>query len=117
MPTIRDVVQTLGEREGVEAVLVLSRDGLTIDAMSHNGVDLEGLAALVPAVAAACTRLGSATDSGGFGTGVVEYEGGMVIVAELTADALLAILFRPGTNIGSVLYELQRHRTSIAGLL
>ena len=77
MPTIRDVVQTLSNREGVDAVVLLSRDGLTIDAQASNGVDPDGLAALVPGVVAACTRLGSAAERGGFGTSVLEFEQGI----------------------------------------
>lgn len=117
MPTIHDVVQALGSREGVDAVLVLGEDGLTIDAHAGAGLDADGLAALVPSVTAACEQLGSAAERGGFGVGLVEYANGMVLVAELTADTLLAMVFAAGANVGSHLYELKRHRTAIAELL
>ncbi len=117
MTTIRDVVKTLVSRDGVEAVILLSGDGLTIDAQAADGLDSDGLAALVPGVVAACNRLGTAAGRGSFGTGIVEYEDGMALVAGLTTDALIAMVFRPGTNIGSLLYELQRHRSAIAELL
>lgn len=117
MPTIRDVVQVLAGRQGVDAVVVAGRDGLTIDAHAANGLDIDGLAALVPAVAEACRQLGDAAERGGFGTGVVEFAGGLVLIAELNPDALLAIFFKPETNIGSLLYELRRHRAAIARLL
>ncbi len=117
MPTIRDVVQTLSKRDGVDAVILLSRDGLIIDAQCADGVDADGLAALVPGVVDACNRLGTAAERGGFGTGIIEFEHGMALVAELTAESLLAMVFRPESNIGELLYELQRHRSAIAGLL
>lgn len=117
MATIRDVVQVLRAREGVDAVIVLGRDGLTIDAAASDGVDTEGLAALVPSVVAACSRLGNAATRGDFSVGAVEYAKGMVVVATLSAEALLAVFVRPGTNIGVLLYELHRHRPAIAGLL
>jgi predicted regulator of Ras-like GTPase activity (Roadblock/LC7/MglB family) len=117
MPNIRDVVQALGSRDGVDAVIVLGRDGLTIDAHAADGLDADGLAALVPPVVAACNRLGGAADRGDFGTGVVEYADGLVLVAEISSDALLAIFFKANTNVGSLLYELRRHRAAIAGLL
>ncbi len=117
MPTIRDVVRALGSRAGVDAVVVAGRDGLTIDAHTRNGLDIDGLAALVPAVAEACRQLGDAAERGGFGTGVVEFDGGLVLIAELNAEALLAVFFRPDTNIGTLLYELRRHRVAIARLL
>lgn len=117
MSTIRDVVQMLGKREGVDAVIVLGRDGLTIDAHAGDGLDPDGLAALVPSVVAACNHLGAAAGRGGFGTGLVEYDEGMALVAELTPETLLAMFFKPGTNVGSHLYELRRHRQAIASLL
>jgi predicted regulator of Ras-like GTPase activity (Roadblock/LC7/MglB family) len=117
MPTIRDVVQALGSRDGVESVIVLGRDGLTIDAHTSDGLDADGLAALVPPLVAACNRLGGAAGRGGFGTGLVEYADGLALVAEIGPEALLAIFFKPNTNVGSLLYELRRHRAAIAGLL
>jgi predicted regulator of Ras-like GTPase activity (Roadblock/LC7/MglB family) len=117
MPTIRDVVKALRTREGVEAVIVLGRDGLTIDAQAGDGLDTDGLAALVPAVVTSCTRLGNAATRGEFSLGAVEYAGGMIVIAALSPEALLAVLVRGDTNIGGLLYELHRHRPAIAGLL
>jgi predicted regulator of Ras-like GTPase activity (Roadblock/LC7/MglB family) len=117
MPTIRDVVHAFGEREGVEAVILLGRDGLPIDSSIVDGLDTEGLAALVPSLVAACEQLGDAANRGGFGTGLVEYARGMALVTELTDEALLAVLFAPGTNVGHHLFELRRHREAIAALL
>ncbi len=117
MPTIRDVVQALGRREGVDAVIVLGRDGLTIDSATRDGLDTDGLAALIPSVAAACSRLGSAAARGEFTSTVVEFGRGMIVVTVLTPDVLLAISVAEGVNIGAMLFELHRHRASIAGLL
>jgi predicted regulator of Ras-like GTPase activity (Roadblock/LC7/MglB family) len=117
MPTIRDVVKTLGQREGVDAVIVLGRDGLTIDAHIADGLDPDGLAALVPSVVSACSRLGAAAGRGGFGMSVVEYDQGLALVSEITPETLLTVFIKEGTNIGGLLYELQRHRAAIAELL
>jgi len=117
MPTIRDVVQALGNRDGTDAVIVLGRDGLVIDSRVRNGLDSENLAALVPSVVESCNRLGDAGDKGEFGMGVVEYTDGLMIVADLTSESLLAILVQRNTNVGNLLYELKRHRASIAQLL
>lgn len=117
MPTIRDVVHALGRREGVDAAIVLGRDGLTIDAQTRDGLDADGLAALIPSVAAACTRLGAAGARGDFTASVSEYGGGMIIISILTPEVMLALLVQPNINVGAILYELKRHRTAIAGLL
>jgi predicted regulator of Ras-like GTPase activity (Roadblock/LC7/MglB family) len=117
MPSIRDVVQALSRRDGVDAVVVLGRDGLTIDSTTRDGLDPDGLAALVPSVAAACNRLGAAATRGDFSGGVVEFGRGMIVVSVLTSDVLLAVVVAAGVNVGALLFELHQHRASIAGLL
>lgn len=117
MPTIRDVVAAFSRREGVDAVVVVGRDGLAIDSRTQNGVDAESVAALLPGVINSMAQLGQASGRGDFGTGVLEFHGGLAVVAVLNADALLVVLVRPSTNVGALLFDLRRHRSAIAGLL
>ena len=117
MPTIRDLIQALGARDGVDAVVVVGRDGLPIDSHASNGIDPENVAALLPSVINGMQDLGSAGARGDFGTAVLEFRQGLAVVSVLSADALLIILVRPSTNVGSLLFDLRRHRSAIAGLL
>lgn len=117
MATIRDVVEALARRAGVDAVVVVGRDGLPIDSRAGNGVDAESVAALLPSVINAMTQLGAAGGRGELGTAVVEFAAGLAVVSVLSADALLVVLVRPATNVGALLYDLRRHRSAIAGLL
>ncbi len=96
MATIRDVVEALGRSGGVDAVVVVGRDGLPIDSRVANGV---------------------AGGRGDFTTAVIEFGRGLAIVAVLNAEALLIVLVQPATNVGALLFDLRRHRTAIAGLL
>ena len=50
MASIRDLVGAIRQREGVEAAVVLGRDGLLIDSQTVPGVDAENLAARIPAM-------------------------------------------------------------------
>ena len=117
MPTIRELVQALARRSGVDAVVVVGPDGLPIDSVSGDGVDPDSVAALVPSVIRGMSELGGAGGRGGFSTGVLEFDAGLVVVSVMHADAMLVVLVRPGTNIGPLLFDLRRHRTAIAGLL
>src|SRR5438045_705687 len=58
MPTIREVVEALSRRPGVDAVVVAGRDGLPIDSHTANGVDPDTVAALVPSAITSMTQLG-----------------------------------------------------------
>jgi predicted regulator of Ras-like GTPase activity (Roadblock/LC7/MglB family) len=117
MPTIRDVVQALARREGVDAVVILGADGLPIDSHTVDGVDPELVAAHLPAVLQSCEALGEHAKRGALTTGVIEYAAGFAIVANLSRDAKLLVLLRPRSELGPLLYDLRRHRAEIAGLL
>ncbi len=117
MASIRDVVEALGRRDGVEAVILLGNDGLPIASHVDNGVDSEVLSALVPNVIQATEQLGHHAGRGDMTTGVFEFASGLAIVSNLTADAKLLVMLRPRTNAGPLLYDLTRHRAEIAGLL
>lgn len=117
MATIRDVVAALGSRAGVDAAVVVGRDGLTIDSHTADGVDAESVAALLPSLIKAMAELGAAGGRGEFGTGVLEFGAGLAVVSVLNAEALLVVLVRPSVNVGALLYDLRRHRSAIAGLL
>jgi predicted regulator of Ras-like GTPase activity (Roadblock/LC7/MglB family) len=117
MATIRDVVEALSRRAGVDAVVVVGRDGLPIDSRTGNGVDGESVAALLPAVIKGLAQLGHAGRRGDFDVGVLEFGAGLAVVSVLNADALLIVLVQPSTNVGALLYDLRRHRSAIARLL
>jgi predicted regulator of Ras-like GTPase activity (Roadblock/LC7/MglB family) len=116
MPTIRDVVDALQGRDGVDAVLVVGSDGLVIDSRARAQVDSEGVAALLPNALRGVADLGAAGNRGGFSTGVLEFGGGLALLTTLTDDATLVILVAPGVNVGTLLFDLQRHRSALAGL-
>jgi predicted regulator of Ras-like GTPase activity (Roadblock/LC7/MglB family) len=117
MAGLRDLVQGLSERSGVEAVLVLSADGLPIEQASSASFDAESLAALTATLVQYGNRLGLGASRGALRTGVLEFERGMLVVAQLGAGDCLAILASPEADIGPLLYDLRQHRPALAALL
>jgi len=117
MPNIREIVQALGSREGVDGVILLGHDGLTIDSVVGGEFDTDSVSALIPSVIDGCNQLGAESRRSSFMTGIIEYEGGLAIMAQLTSETLIAILVQPNVNAGSLLYDLRRHRVAMAELL
>ncbi len=117
MANLRDVVEALGRRDGVEAAIILGNDGLPIASHLANGGDPDLLAALIPNVLTAGAQLGHHAGRGDFTMGVLEFASGFAILAHISADTTLLLLVRARTNIGPLLYDLARHRSEIAGLL
>ena len=75
------VVQSLARRAGVEAVLLLSGDGLPIEHAAHGAFDSETVAALGATLAQHAGRLGQGAARGELVTAVLEYAGGLLVLA------------------------------------
>lgn len=117
MPSIRDLVAAIRQRDGVDAAIVLGRDGLLIDSQLAPGLDAEDIAARIPAIIGTADELGSATSRGELRTAVLEHQTGLAIVSVLSGEAILLVLLTPHANIGQLLFELRRNREHIAALV
>ena len=117
MASIRDLVAAIRQREGVDAAVVLGRDGLLIDGQSADGINTEDLAARIPPIIASAAELGLGTGQGELVTAVLEHDRGLAIVSVLSQDAVLLVLATPNANLGQLIYELRRNRDHIAALI
>lgn len=117
MPTIRDLVAAIRHRDGVEAAILLGRDGLLIDGQAVPDLDSEGLAAHVPSIVTAADEFGTISQRGALMTGVFEHPRGLVVISVLSADAILLVLVQPQANVGQLLFELRRNREHMAALV
>jgi uncharacterized protein len=117
MAGLNEVVRGLVARDGVEAVLVLSADGLPIEHASRGAFDPESLAALTATVVQYATRLGLGAARGALRNAVIEFERGVLVVAQIGAGDCLAILAAPDADVGPLLYDLRQHRPALQALL
>jgi len=117
MPSIRDLVAAIRQREGVDAAVVLGRDGLLIDGRLLPGLDADVIAARIPAIISAADEFGGATSRGELVTAVLEHKQGIAVISALTPDAVLLVLVAAHANVGQLLLELRRNREHIAALV
>jgi predicted regulator of Ras-like GTPase activity (Roadblock/LC7/MglB family) len=117
MADLAEVVRGLAAREGIEAVLVLSGDGLPIEHSARVPFEPEAVAALTATLVQYASRLGVGSGRGAPRTAVVEYDHGLVIVAQIGSGDSLAILASPNADVGELLYDLRQHRPALTALL
>jgi predicted regulator of Ras-like GTPase activity (Roadblock/LC7/MglB family) len=117
LASIRDLVAAIRQREGVEAAVVLGRDGLLIDGQAVPTIDPERVAALIPPIIGPADELGAALKRNELLTAVLEYRGGVAIVSVMSPEAILFVQLTPQANIGQLLFELRRNRDHIAALV
>jgi predicted regulator of Ras-like GTPase activity (Roadblock/LC7/MglB family) len=117
MSGLGEVVQRLAARDGVSAVLLLSGDGLPIEHSAGGTFEPETVAALTATLAQYAGRLGAGASLGDLSTGVLEFDGGLLLVARVGTGDWLAILAALDADIGPLLYDLRQHRPALAALL
>jgi predicted regulator of Ras-like GTPase activity (Roadblock/LC7/MglB family) len=117
MAGLRDVVQGLAARPDVDAVVVLSSDGLPIDSAGRAVMDPEAVAALAATFANGARRLGEAAECAGLGGTVVEFSDRLAVLRPLGTEGHLFVLATRETNIGPLLFDLRRDASTLATLL
>ena len=116
MTGLADVLRGLAARDGVQAALLLSGDGLPIE-HAGTGFEPETVAALAATLAQYAGRLGEGTSRGELRSAVLDYARGPLVLARAGGADWLAILARPESDIGPLLYDLRQHGPALAGLL
>lgn len=117
MTELGEVVQSLAARDGVQAVLLLSSDGLPIEHAARGAFDSETVAALAATLAKHAELLGQGAGRGELTTAVLEYVEGLLMLARAGSGDWLAILAAPEADIGPLLFDLRQHRSALASLL
>ena len=117
MASIRDLVAALRQREGVDAAVVLGRDGLVIDSQAADGLAADDIAARIPSIVGPADELGVAAGRGDVVTVVLEHQHGLAIVSVLNVEAILLVLVQQSADIGQLLYEIRRNREHIAAIV
>ena len=117
MPSIRDLVAAIRQREGVDAAIVLGHDGLLIHSQLGPDLDAEDVAARIPGIIGPADEFGAAIGRGQLVTAVLEHQNGLAIVSVLSPEVILLVLLTPRANIGQLLFELRRNREHIAALV
>jgi predicted regulator of Ras-like GTPase activity (Roadblock/LC7/MglB family) len=117
MTELGQVVQSLAARQGVEGVLLLSRDGLPIQHAARRELAAAAGGALAPPLAPHAARRGDGAGRGDLTTAVLEFAGGLVVLARAGACDWLAILAGADADIGPLLFDLRQHRPALGSLL
>jgi predicted regulator of Ras-like GTPase activity (Roadblock/LC7/MglB family) len=117
MPGLAEVVRGLAGRAGVEAVVLVSPDGLPIDHAGRRECDADALAALATTMLRPAARLGETAGRGQLARAVFEYAGGLGVLTVLRDNNALLVLLSDDADAGTMLYELGRLTPALASLL
>lgn len=114
---LRSVLHALAERPDVAGTIVVSDEGLVVEAMLPATADRDAVAALAATALRAVTGLVQAAALGEPVELVVEASGGTLVLQRLPGNAALVVLAAPDGDLGTLLYELRRHGPALTPLV
>lgn len=117
MPPLHDVLTALAGRPDASGTLVVSDEGLVIDAVLPPGIEAEAVAAHAATAFRSLHGLAEALQSGPPAQAVVESAHGVVVLRHLRTGTLLVVIAAPGAELGDLLYDLRRHGSALAELV
>jgi predicted regulator of Ras-like GTPase activity (Roadblock/LC7/MglB family) len=116
MTGLADVLRGLAARDGVLGAVLLSGEGLPIE-HAGAGFEAETVAALAATLGQYAGKLGEGANRGQLRLAVLDFARGPMVLARAGNSDWLAILTRPESDIGPLLYDLRQHGPALAGLL
>jgi predicted regulator of Ras-like GTPase activity (Roadblock/LC7/MglB family) len=117
MTGLVDVLQALAARPGVDAVVLVSPDGLPIQRAGHAPIDADALAALAAMAVRHAARLAEGAEGGAWRTLLLEAAGGTLILSEAGAGNVLLLRLAADIPFGDLLYDLRQGRPALGALL
>jgi CheY-like chemotaxis protein/predicted regulator of Ras-like GTPase activity (Roadblock/LC7/MglB family) len=116
-PDLRGRLLRLAIQEGVRLALVTDRTGFLIESAGEIGADVEAASALVACLTESADSLTRHLGQGTLRGLTLECEGGLVIITDLDAKAILAIVVREPGDLPKVQQHVRRAIPELAQVL
>lgn len=114
MQKLKQHLSSLVAIEGINAAVVVSRDGFVVDGIVSNGaLDTEAVGAVVSAGIGSAEVMGNELGAGDLTQTLFEYKGGVIAVSFLGNAAILAIVADLKANLGNIRYQVKKHTPEI----
>ena len=119
MQPLRSVLMALAERPDVAGAVVVSDDGLVVEASLPGGARRRGTRRARhqrrPAAIGGARRRGP--EPAPWAQAAVESSHGTLVLQRLPSGATLLVLAAPDGDLGTLLYDLRRHAPALVSLL
>ncbi len=112
--------QILGEFlkiDGVNAAVVVGRDGFVIESAVSGKMDIDALGAMASTGMGTSEAMGKELGKGELHQMLVELDHGPIIMSPLSADELIAVVASNEANVGRVRYELKKNKERLIAAL
>lgn len=102
------ILKTLSDTPGVEASMLVSKEGLVIEQAGHlDGIDTDLLAATASEIYTSAESAGDRFEKGGIDSVTLEAHGAKFVLSTVNNDVFLLVLTRKRVNLGLIRWEVQ----------
>lgn len=116
-PPLRQLLEAIAGQPDAAGALVVSDEGLVIDAVLPAGVEPEAVAALATTAMRSLTALGDALRSGAPHQVVLESPQGVTVLERFPNGSTVLVLAGDHGDVGQLLHDLRLQRPAIAELV
>ena len=118
MASLKQQLNDLLKVEGINAAVVVGRDGFVIEGLTNGAsLDVEAVGAVVSTGIGSAEVMGRELGVGTMSVGMLEYDQGIIEMSFLGREAVLAVVADSNANLGNVRYQVKkRHPDLVAAL-
>ena len=114
MSVLNDLLKELTSLDGINAALVVNRDGFMIDGVIRTEmIDMEYMAAIISAGVGSSEQMARQLELGVLNLNMVECEKGVVVVVQIGENAIMAVVADLDAKLGNVRYQLKKRLANI----
>ena len=118
MAKSKELLEDLVKVDGINAAVIVARDGFVIDGVSNRGsLDTDTVGAVISAGTGSSEVMGRELNVGAMTQGMIEFTGGLIIMSLVGLDAILAVVADPKANLGYVRLQIKKRIPEIEKIL
>jgi len=114
MSQLTDLLNELVNVEGINSAVVVGRDGFVIEGVASGAsLDADAVGAVISTGIGSSEVMGRELEVGAMTQGMVEYDDGLIVMALLGEDAIVAVVADLNANLGNVRFQIKKRRKAI----
>ncbi len=109
MAKTNGLLEELVNVDGVNAAVIVGRDGFVIDGVSNSGsLETETVGAVISAGTGSSEVMGRELNVGTMTQGMMEFSDGLIIMSLVGIEAILAVVADTKANLGYVRFQIKK---------
>ena len=109
MASLKSQLNDMVKVEGIDAAVVVGRDGFVIEGIASDAkLDVEAVGAVISTGLGSSEVMGRELGVGTLTQSMLEFDNGVLVMGTLGTDALLCLVCGLGSNLGNVRLQLKK---------